>query len=168
MGACWQLGFAWNILILLRGQFNVYWFSKCVWQINWCSSFDVVTFFFLFHLFSSIAASAPILQLPGLYSCEKFNLIVSQDFRSYSEDCFQSIKRSWSVIDRLASTQNGLDWLTHTFRLCEPLTKKNLSNFLDWFSDIYGALAMTDYPNPATFLAPLPAYPIKVFWILII
>lgn len=62
----------------------------------------------------------------------------------------------------MANSDYGYKWLTETFKLCKPLTKENFKSFTDWVLSNYDALAMTDYPNPASFLAPLPSYPIKV------
>lgn len=35
--------------------------------------------------------------------------------------------------------------------------------FLDYLTDVYGNLAMVNYPYPSAFLAPLPAYPVMEF-----
>ena len=113
-------------------------------------------------MFSALAASAPILQLPGLYPCHQYFDIVTRDFANYSLNCTQTIRNSWSAFRRVAQTQTGLDWIMKTFKLCQKLTNDQLANFLTWISSTWESLAMTDYPNPASFLQPLPAYPIGV------
>lgn len=58
---------------------------------------------------------------------------------------------------------SGRDSLTNVFHLCTPLT--NTSTTLDlynWISTAYSYMAMADYPYPATFLGPMPSYPVSV------
>lgn len=58
----------------------------------------------------------------------------------------------------------GLEFLTSSFSLCKPLESKyDLEDLMNWLVDIYGNLAMVDYPYPASFLEPLPAWPVKVW-----
>lgn len=48
--------------------------------------------------------------------------------------------------------------------MCRPL--KNASDvkaLKDWLSEVYGNLAMVNYPYPTSFLAPLPGYPVREF-----
>ncbi|RXG70442.1 Lysosomal Pro-X carboxypeptidase [Armadillidium vulgare] len=46
-------------------------------------------------------------------------------------------------------------------KLCRPLkNKEDLSYLKEFLTNVYGNLAMADYPYPASFLAPLPANPI--------
>jgi lysosomal Pro-X carboxypeptidase len=65
-------------------------------------------------------------------------------------------------VRRVASTEDGRNWLTQTFTLCKPLEANETDAFIAWLSSTYESLAMIDYPNPASFLQPLPAYPIGV------
>ena len=61
------------------------------------------------------------------------------------------------------STAGGLDFISKTFSLCKPIEDKYaLSDMLDWLAGIYSNLAMVDYPYAASFLEPLPAWPVKV------
>jgi lysosomal Pro-X carboxypeptidase len=110
----------------------------------------------------ALAASAPILQFTGIYDCNGYFDIITKDFTQYSPDCSASIKNSWSAVRRVASEDGGSSWLQSTFNVCEDLNQEgNLEKFIVWLSGAYESLGMTDYPNAATFLQPLPAYPMK-------
>ncbi|PKI78794.1 hypothetical protein CRG98_000861, partial [Punica granatum] len=63
-----------------------------------------------------------------------------------SETCYETIKRSWSAIDRVASKQHGLQYLTETFNTCEPLS--NASELKDYLISMYATAAQ--YNDPFT------------------
>jgi len=53
--------------------------------------------------------------------------------------------------------------LASVLRLCEPLTSvDDVMKLKDWLSDTWINLAMVDYPYAASFLEPLPGWPVKV------
>ncbi|KAF0313378.1 Lysosomal Pro-X carboxypeptidase [Amphibalanus amphitrite] len=110
----------------------------------------------------AIASSAPILQFTDITPCQAFSKVVTQTFAKDSEECPRVIRKSWDAIDRLFETQEGLDWLSSAWRLCKPLNGSELADFRMWLSDMYSNYAMIDYPYPANFLSPLPAFPVKV------
>lgn len=53
--------------------------------------------------------------------------------------------------------------LSQTFNLCDPLdpAKNGYRHLLGWVRNAFASIAMVNYPYPATFLAPLPAWPVK-------
>lgn len=110
----------------------------------------------------ALAASAPIWQFENLVPCDTFMKIVTTDFRKSDPNCPKSIRRSWDAINRLATTRSGLQWLTKTLRLCNPLTLDDVQHFKQWILETWVNLAMTDYPYESNFMQPLPAWPIKV------
>ena len=63
---------------------------------------------------------------------------------------------------RTVTAEDGLAWLSSAWRLCKPLNASQLADFRMWLSDMYSNYAMIDYPYPANFLSPLPAFPVKV------
>lgn len=112
----------------------------------------------------ALAASAPILQFPGMTPCEKFYQIVTKDFnRDGGEACVNSVRKTWNVVKTYGKTASGRTKLFEIFELCSPLkTQENVTQFEYWLSETWVNLAMVDYPYPASFLEPLPAWPIKV------
>lgn len=64
-------------------------------------------------------------------------------------------------MNRIASSAGGLERLTNLFKLCRPL--KSVDELKNWLLDMYGNIAMVDYPYPTSFLADLPAFPARVF-----
>ena len=86
---------------------------------------------------------------------------MTQDFKIESAQCVDIIRSSWDAINRLASTASGRERLTTIFKLCSPL--KSADELKNWLIDLYGNIAMVDYPYPTSFLADLPAFPVRVF-----
>ncbi|XP_021289471.1 lysosomal Pro-X carboxypeptidase-like [Herrania umbratica] len=107
----------------------------------------------------ALASSAPILNFENITSPYSFNNIITQDFRSESENCYKVIKGSWEQIEDTGSRSGGLELLRKSFRICK--------NYIDadalesWLTTAFIYTAMTDYPTPTNFLNPLPAYPVK-------
>lgn len=112
----------------------------------------------------ALAASAPILQFTGLTPCEKFYQIVTKDFyKAGGEACVNSVKKTWNTVKEYGKTVSGRKKLTSIFKLCSPIkTKENVTQLEYWLSETWVNLAMVDYPYPASFLEPLPGWPIKV------
>ena len=46
--------------------------------------------------------------------------------------------------------------------LCVFCVLVKVDHLIGWVKNSFASLAMVDYPYPASFLAPLPAYPINV------
>ncbi|XP_071721304.1 uncharacterized protein [Rutidosis leptorrhynchoides] len=107
----------------------------------------------------ALASSAPILQFEDIVPLYTYYDIISNDFKQESPNCFDTIKKSWDVINYVGQKANGLDYLAKTFHLCRKL--KSIDDFVNWLYATYEYLAMANYPYPADFVAPLPAYPIK-------
>jgi lysosomal Pro-X carboxypeptidase len=106
----------------------------------------------------AVAASAPIWQ--PVADCDSYQAITTNTFRKTDPNCSMLIRVSWDAINELAMTTQGLTQLTQIFKLCSPL--KNVDDLKDWLIDVYGTIVMVDYPYPANFLAPLPAWPVRV------
>lgn len=107
----------------------------------------------------ALASSSPILNFENVTSPYSFNNIVTQDFRSESENCYKVIKGSWQQIQNTAKHHGGLELLRKSFRICNNYIS---ANYLEnWLTTAYVYTAMTDYPTPSNFLNPLPAYPVK-------
>lgn len=110
---------------------------------------------------SALAASAPILQFPGIYQCNQYYDIITKDFTNYSPLCSSSIRNSWKAMRHVASNEEGRAWLTAQFQLCKPLKQETVDDFVAFILNAWDSMSMTDYPAPANFLNPMPAYPIK-------
>ncbi|XP_055601430.1 lysosomal Pro-X carboxypeptidase [Uranotaenia lowii] len=112
----------------------------------------------------AIAASAPIRQF--YTDCGIFNQILTTVFKTaYKEECASNIARSWDALRNYSSTAEGLKTLQDKFKFCNNVTKAEdiTGTFFDYMNDVYGNLAMINYPYNSTFLAPVPAYPVREF-----
>ncbi|XP_055908986.1 lysosomal Pro-X carboxypeptidase [Eupeodes corollae] len=115
----------------------------------------------------ALAASAPIWQFKDLTPCDIFTKIVTSVFKtSLSSNCSDNIKKSWNVLKNFASNDTGRSELNSRFKFCkgQEITKPDdIEEFFDYLEDVYGNLAMANYPYANEFLAPLPAYPVRQF-----
>ncbi|XP_033119205.1 lysosomal Pro-X carboxypeptidase-like [Anneissia japonica] len=110
----------------------------------------------------AMAASAPIWQFTNVTVCSLPYQIVTKDFDSASKNCSKVVKRSWDVINTLAKSDEGRSKLTKLLRLCSKVEdQEDVSGVKSWISATWFNLAMVDYPYPANFLEPLPAWPVK-------
>ncbi|XP_023295310.2 lysosomal Pro-X carboxypeptidase [Lucilia cuprina] len=114
----------------------------------------------------ALAASAPIRQFNGMTSCDIFAKITTSVFASTYKNrtCSANIKKSWDLFKQMASTDEGKKKLNTEFLFCNPIkTEADLDKFFDYLEDVYGSLAMVNYPYSNDFLSPLPAYPVRQF-----
>lgn len=110
----------------------------------------------------AIAASAPIWQFTGLTPCDAFNRVVTSDYAAISAECANTIRKSWPAINKILANDTGKEWLSKNWNLCSPMkTEQDTVTLKQWLSDVWTNIAMVNYPYPAGFLAPLPAYPVK-------
>ncbi|XP_073044271.1 uncharacterized protein [Primulina eburnea] len=107
----------------------------------------------------ALSSSAPILNFDNITSAFSFNDIITQDFRSESENCYKVIKGSWQEIQDTATKPGGLETLRKSFRICKNYI--SAGSLESWIGTALTYTAMTDYPTPTNFLNPLPAYPVK-------
>ncbi|KAM1807068.1 hypothetical protein ACFX11_030126 [Malus domestica] len=68
-----------------------------------------------------------------------------------SETCYQTINKSWSEIDEIASKDGGLSILSKKFHTCSLLN--NSSELKDYLKSVYAGAAQYDSP---------PRYPVTV------
>lgn len=126
------------------------------------------------------------MQFTGITPCDAFNRVVTADFASASTECSETIRKSWKSLSSILSKgkliynllifqnpQNilsfitlkdeGKEWVRTHWNLCVPLNgTDDVINLKDWLTNVWTNLAMVNYPYAANFLAPLPAYPVKV------
>ncbi|XP_062172744.1 uncharacterized protein LOC133878226 [Alnus glutinosa] len=101
----------------------------------------------------AFASSAPILYFDDITPQDGYYSIVAKDFREASESCYQTIKKSWSEIDEVASKPDGLSILSKTFKTCNPLnTSSEVSELKYYLEAIYTYSAQYNYP---------PYYPVN-------
>jgi len=109
-----------------------------------------------------IAASAPILQFPGVTPCGAFAEVVTRVFTEVNPECTETVRKSWSIINRLGLTEEGRGTLATTFSLCKPLKSYiHVLALISWLGAIYDNVAEVNYPYPADFIQPLPAWPVR-------
>nr|GMD25467.1 lysosomal Pro-X carboxypeptidase-like [Ipomoea batatas] len=80
----------------------------------------------------ALASSAPILYFDNITLQNRYYSIVTKDFRDVSESCYQTIRKSWSIINKIASKPNDLYILSRKFKLCQDLNlSRDLKDYLD-------------------------------------
>uniref|UniRef100_A0AC34QB69 Uncharacterized protein n=1 Tax=Panagrolaimus sp. JU765 TaxID=591449 RepID=A0AC34QB69_9BILA len=112
----------------------------------------------------AIASSAPVFWFRNAnVRPDSFGYITTRTFKS-SGCSVKKIASAFKFLDEYAKTEQGRLYLNKVFSL-DP---KSLINNTDdvkklkaFLADTMKTMAMVDYPYPANFLAPLPAWPVK-------
>lgn len=107
----------------------------------------------------AVASSAPILQFDDITPWSSFYDAVSQDFKDASLNCYKVIKGSWADLDAFPSSKEGLSSLSKDLRACKNI--KSVDSVRDWLWSAFVYTAMVNYPTEASFMKPLPAYPVE-------
>ena len=109
----------------------------------------------------AIAASAPILQIPGLMDPHAYNRVITQTFATGNAQAPRGIFLAFDAMQRLGATASGRLEIDSALRLCGPplASLDDVWEVIYWLDSAIGFMAMADYPYPASFLGPLPAYP---------
>eukprot|EP01091_Cochliopodium_minus_P011202 TRINITY_DN3116_c0_g1_i1.p1 TRINITY_DN3116_c0_g1~~TRINITY_DN3116_c0_g1_i1.p1 ORF type:complete len:495 (-),score=111.03 TRINITY_DN3116_c0_g1_i1:45-1499(-) len=111
---------------------------------------------------ASLAGSAPILVASEYRSVPGYFQTVTNDFNAANPNCPIFVRQAFNQLLELAKTEQGLAFLSSTFKTCSPLKASDLNHLILWIVNSFGTLAMVDYACPANFLAPLPAFPINL------
>ena len=67
-------------------------------------------------------------------------------------------RNSWHAIQQIGSHMVGKQLLSDTFKTCNLI--KNISPLLGFLEDVWGSMAMMDYPYPTDFMGNVPAWPV--------
>lgn len=111
----------------------------------------------------AIAASAPILYFKNGAPEEGFYKVITDDFKAQDEQCVDIIRSGFDVL--LAHRNNATSYarLSERFQTCETITKpEDIDALMALLNAGLAYMAMTDYPHPASFLEPMPAWPVEV------
>ncbi|KAJ6637924.1 Lysosomal Pro-X carboxypeptidase [Pseudolycoriella hygida] len=120
----------------------------------------------------AIASSAPIFQFTNLTACDAFNRILTSVFATAfpgNSFCPSNVRKSWDVMRQVnnnlkSASPEGRTTLNRNFKFCKGLnTTDDLAKFEDYLSDVYGNIAMMNYPYSTNFIANLPGYPVRAF-----
>lgn len=110
----------------------------------------------------ALAASAPFLYFKDAPSAPEYEYadICTTDFRDQLEKSPDLIKETFT--NMMASTEDQWAEMSEIFNTCTPISNSSdVSHLYSHYSNGYQYMAMTDYPYPAFFLEPMPAWPIK-------
>ncbi|KAK3205851.1 hypothetical protein Dsin_019897 [Dipteronia sinensis] len=69
----------------------------------------------------ALASSASILYFDDITPQNGLHVVTTNDFREYSESCYNSIKQSWNETDRVEAIANGFQDLRSIFSTCSSL-----------------------------------------------
>ena len=109
-----------------------------------------------------MAASAPFLYFKNAPSAPEFAYsdICTNDFRVQLEKSPQLIKETWGYL--IEAQPDKYAEMSQILNTCTAIeSQDDLYNLYSHYSAAYQFMAMTDYPYPAAFLEPMPAWPIN-------
>jgi dipeptidyl-peptidase-2 len=110
----------------------------------------------------ALAASAPFrvasLQVPPTLVFQT----ITETFAAANPACPDVIRSGFTEVISLANQgEEGMAVLSKVFKTCHPLKESQAHHLILWAVNAFPTLGMCDYPYPADFLAPLPAWPVK-------
>lgn len=119
------------------------------------------------HVFQgALAASAPILQFQNGANPNAFGNVCNADFAGvFPEDqrCSKGIRESFDLLMDLKTRPDDWAQVSEVLNTCTVIANETeFQNLYQHYQNGFLYMAMTDYPYPAAFLEPMPAYPVNV------
>lgn len=115
------------------------------------------------HVFQgALAASAPFLYFKDAPTAPMYGYskITTDDFRNQLEKSPDLIKEGFIAL--VEATEDQYAEISELFSTCTPIQNStDIYNLYYHYSAAYQFMAMTDYPYPANFLEPMPAWPVN-------
>ncbi|OQV22401.1 Dipeptidyl peptidase 2 [Hypsibius exemplaris] len=110
----------------------------------------------------ALAASSPVLSIADIGDNGTFFRDVTNVFKA-NEGCEPRVREAFTAMDALSKNgKAGFANLTTTFQLCDPLDpNRGYKQLIGWVRNAFASMAMVNYPYPANFLGPLPAWPVN-------
>jgi dipeptidyl-peptidase-2 len=116
----------------------------------------------------ALAASAPLRLPVGGAASPGFYEAVSNDLAAADPACPARVRAAFTELlelarpdDATAAGARGRAALARRLRLCGGvLEQSSVGHLVAWARNAFVVIGMCDYPYPATFLAPLPAWPV--------
>lgn len=112
----------------------------------------------------AMALSAPFLYFEGAPSAPEYayEAICTEDFRKELEKSPDLIRESFEDLVSMADRPDTWEKVSEVFNTCSPVSSSDdIMNLYMHLSNGYQYMAMTDYPYPAAFLEPMPAFPVR-------
>lgn len=110
----------------------------------------------------ALAASAPFLYFKNAPTAPMYgySTITTDDFRNQLDKSPDLIREAFTAL--VATTEDQYSELSDIFNTCTPISNStDIYNLYYHYSAAYQFMAMTDYPYPADFLEPMPAWPVN-------
>lgn len=115
------------------------------------------------------ASSAPVLQIPGIMPPGAYNNVILNTFAQVlggvgNPAAPQGIWNAFNAMLNMSTQPGGLAQLETLLRMCPGTLNvpSDVWTVIYYFESAIGFAAMADYPAPADFLGPLPAWPASV------
>lgn len=111
----------------------------------------------------ALAMSAPILYFQGAPSAPEnaFGDIATEDFRASLDKSPALIREAFEYMMDMKLRPDTWAELDATFNTCTAIgSEQDIEYLYEHLSNGYLYMAMTDYPYPANFLEPMPAWPV--------
>eukprot|EP01084_Bolivina_argentea_P039891 73711_1 len=114
----------------------------------------------IFHI--ALASSAPIRESLCTANSTYFFQIVTNDYDNVDSQCPDIVRNGYSQLIEMGKNANNYEYITNTFKLCNPIKNESDINHLQyWSRTALLTLAQFDYPYATNFVAQLPAYPVN-------
>jgi len=114
----------------------------------------------------ALAASAPIFYFKGADGAPetKYFEVITKVFAETTPDwrCADGIQEAFLDFNAIKNNTALWDEFSKTFNLCSPIDQvSDIDDLYQHISNGFAYMAMTDYPEAADFLNPMPAWPVN-------